>query len=101
MPLPILIILKRYWKPLVLLVAVLAVVGYIYGRGKSSGRAQVWNQLEKVVKSRVKQEDKVRKRYRDVKDKIEKSRSTSPQNDERDSCILSNDPGSGACDQYL
>ena len=101
-PLPLILpFLAKYWKYIVLGVLVLSVVGFIYFKGKSAGEQKVWSKLEHLVKTRVKQENKVKDRNRKVKEKIEKSRIKKPIDDARDSCILSHDPHSGVCDSFL
>jgi len=85
-------VLKKLWKPLLLITLAVSLFGVGYFKGKRNCanivERKVFVEVEKRREEVQKEQVKTKKRQ----DEIRKSRDKNPANDKRDSCLLSNDP---------
>jgi hypothetical protein len=99
--LPILTFLKAYWKPILIVLLVIAVVLGLYLKGRSDAKHSfVLQEYKETVKS-IESQGKVIKRGKEFSDKVTEHRLVEPIDDERDSCLLSAQSPTEECGKYL
>lgn len=92
MPQVILAFLGRYWKPLVIISIILVVAGGSYVKGRRDYARKMEQEVSKELERRIGELQRERDRTDKIRDNIRNDRETTPINDNRDSCLLSNDP---------
>lgn len=85
--------LKKYWA----YVLIAAVAGGLVLYGRSCYKTKIEIQDVKETIKRERKEREVVDRVTKIRRKIEDSRKVDPNNDERDSCLLSNNPTEKDC----
>lgn len=90
-------LLRSYWKPIAIISVVLSLLtaSYIKGRRDCARRQDnlVSREVERIYENTEKEKGKLDQTNRRIEDEREKS----PDNDQRDTCILSNDPFAKRC----
>lgn len=92
MPIMILSFLKGYWKQIAIVVLAFAVVGGAYVKGRRDCARSMEREVAKELEKRVGEVQKERDRTDRIRDSIRSDRESRPVDDDRDSCLLSNDP---------
>ncbi len=89
--------LLKHWKGLSLAVIGIMVCAGMYFKGRLDCSRSYEKAAAKEIARRFEEYIKERDRTDAIKDVIEKHRSTTPVDDARDSCLLSNNPYSVDC----
>lgn len=95
--LPILGFAKQYWKYLATIGGVLLLIWFIYHKGVKDCEQRVNNITNKEIQKRFESDQKEQDRLVKVGRKIDADRHARPIDDQRDSCLLSNDPTTKRC----
>ncbi len=95
--LPILGFAKQYWKQISIVIGVLLVVWFIYHKGVRDCEQRVEHATHKEIEKRFEKDQKEQDRLVKIDRKIDTARTTRPMDDQRDSCLLSNDPYKMRC----
>lgn len=97
----ILNLLKKYWLYLLIPILIASTYFYTYNKAYKKGQLDCQVKIERTVyvevEKRHTEEAKEVKRIDSINAKIKKSRETRPIDDDRDSCLLSNDPYETEC----
>lgn len=94
---PFLLLLKSYWKPLLGASLALMVIIGSYAKGKKDCALEHYKNSLREVEARTVEATEEASRSDRISDSIRADRVKQPLNDERDSCLLSNDPFKVRC----
>lgn len=97
MPQIILAFLGRYWKAIAIATTIVALVGGSYVKGRRDASRKMEKEVSKELQRRIEDVQRERNRTDEIRDSIRSDRELYPIDDERDSCILSNDPYTTNC----
>lgn len=92
MPQVILAFLGRYWKAIAIVMAIIALAGGSYVKGRRDEARKMERAVARELEKRIGDVQRERDRTDQIRDNIRNDRETNPVNDARDSCLLSNDP---------
>lgn len=92
-----LLLLKQYWKPLLGTTLFISAIIGIYYKGYSDAKEKIRLKEEAAIAHALADYEKARNEIEAKKNIIIDSRTQIPYNDNRDSCILSNDPFEAEC----
>ncbi len=87
----------KYWKQFVLVGAIALVLFFVYNKGKKDCQLAAERKARTELEHRVDQVQKETDRTDRIQDKIALDRQQRPVDDDRDSCLLSNDPYKTKC----
>ena len=88
----LLAILKKTWPYLLVGTLIISGLWYVYYRGSRRALEKVDRAVIIEIERRANEAAKARARTSKKIKEVEKARKTTPQDDERDSCLLSNNP---------
>ena len=91
------VFLSRYWRVLVGAGLVILVIGGSYWKGRIDVLRKVEIKQHEEIQRRYKTFERTRERTEKKKEEIREDRKSTPSDDKRDSCLLSNDPYSTDC----
>ena len=93
----ILAFLSKYWKPLAIAGVILILVGGAYVKGRRDVARKMEREVAKELQRRIEDVQRERDRTDGIRDSIRNDRELHPLDDERDTCLLSNDPYTVNC----
>lgn len=92
MPQIIIAFLGRYWKAIAIVMAIITLAGGSYVKGRRDEAKKMERAVAKELERRIGELQRERDRTDGIRDSIRNDRELHPVNDDRDSCLLSNDP---------
>lgn len=87
----------KYWKQFAIGAIAALVLLFVYHKGRTDYALKIEKQVREELEKRHENVDRERNRTDKIRDNIRQDREAFPENDERDSCLLSNDPFSVNC----
>lgn len=97
MPQIILAFFGRYWKAIAAVVAIVALAGGSYVKGRRDVSRKMEREVARELQKRIEDVQRERDRTDGIRDSIRNDRESRPIDDDRDSCLLSNDPYTVNC----
>lgn len=87
----------KYWKQFTVGAMIALVLFFTYYKGRKDYALKIEKQTREELEKRHDSVDRERNRTDKIRDSIRRDREAFPEDDERDSCLLSNDPYSVNC----
>lgn len=84
--------IRKYWKVFLYPLLVLGVYYYGHHQGYSEANLKIAEKTIKIIEHNQEETTKENTKNTQIETKIRKARALNPNNDKRDSCLLSKDP---------